>query len=662
MAFNKITDTLDVHQQRSTRPIEPGTTLQALFDQDVNTVKTRVNEFIDELESTTDGNSGMDNIGMTPINGVMTTPQQALEYLKSRVDATQPTLNIVSVLDYGAIDDGVTDNTTFIKNAIAAANGGVVWFPYTDTGVYLVSSQIVAGTSLAEGLSFIASKRGGNDAADGVVIKYTGSDICFDIQQPNGTAEVGQWSWENLTFQCTSVAGGMFQFNDVTLAMTDDNTSPNYIRQLMFRACSFWGEGSTAVTGNAIQGLGVFELVIDENCYFRGWKRALYLKGCDNCTLAGRYINNVRHIMLIRSNTFGNACRIDSRFLGTLLIGGIENAYQLYLEAYSTSVYSPFIEQTDAQGASDYMMYIDGYCISIYNPFISHSIAQKVWKIGPNARAVAIYNPVTTNGVGLTFDYDDPASWQWTGIAESYKITIFDPSIKFERILTEEIRQEVISRRSNADKFKDTIGRVGNDGQSISNFKFSPYTLDYGRPLGGFNFINAIATDSNGNKGKAIEVANNRSCLFELIVGEDIQEGDTIQVAWRHRNEAIPSTGTFRWIIAKNGVNITNSNFVNTTTYQTKVKTYTLSGFSNGDRLEIGVYNTSDENGLLSDVNVSINPNNNDSWNTTAPTTGFHNKGEKVWVPEPVAGGYIGYVCTVEGTPGTWKGFGSIQA
>lgn len=36
-----------------------------------------------ELTSQTDGSSGMDIVGMTPIDGVMTTPQQSLEYLKA---------------------------------------------------------------------------------------------------------------------------------------------------------------------------------------------------------------------------------------------------------------------------------------------------------------------------------------------------------------------------------------------------------------------------------------------------------------------------------------------------------------------------------------------------------------------------------------------------
>jgi hypothetical protein len=43
------------------------------------------------------------------------------------------------------------------------------------------------------------------------------------------------------------------------------------------------------------------------------------------------------------------------------------------------------------------------------------------------------------------------------------------------------------------------------------------------------------------------------------------------------------------------------------------------------------------------------------------PTTGTWLKGDKFYLTNPTAGGYIGYICTVGGSPGTWKGFGEIE-
>jgi hypothetical protein len=45
-----------------------------------------------------------------------------------------------------------------------------------------------------------------------------------------------------------------------------------------------------------------------------------------------------------------------------------------------------------------------------------------------------------------------------------------------------------------------------------------------------------------------------------------------------------------------------------------------------------------------------------------APTTGDWVRGDIVFSHAPVAGGSVGWVCTVSGTPGTWKTFGAISA
>jgi parallel beta-helix repeat protein len=45
----------------------------------------------------------------------------------------------------------------------------------------------------------------------------------------------------------------------------------------------------------------------------------------------------------------------------------------------------------------------------------------------------------------------------------------------------------------------------------------------------------------------------------------------------------------------------------------------------------------------------------------STPTAGTWSVGDKVLLASPTAGGYIGYVCTTAGTPGTWKGYGAIQ-
>jgi hypothetical protein len=43
------------------------------------------------------------------------------------------------------------------------------------------------------------------------------------------------------------------------------------------------------------------------------------------------------------------------------------------------------------------------------------------------------------------------------------------------------------------------------------------------------------------------------------------------------------------------------------------------------------------------------------------PTSGDYKKGDIIYNTNPTQGGYIGWTCIQDGTPGTWKGFGLIE-
>jgi len=49
------------------------------------------------------------------------------------------------------------------------------------------------------------------------------------------------------------------------------------------------------------------------------------------------------------------------------------------------------------------------------------------------------------------------------------------------------------------------------------------------------------------------------------------------------------------------------------------------------------------------------------SYGSATPTSGTYPKNFIVWNTNPTSGGYIGWVCTTGGTPGTWKTFGLIS-
>lgn len=66
---------------------------------------------------------------------------------------------------------------------------------------------------------------------------------------------------------------------------------------------------------------------------------------------------------------------------------------------------------------------------------------------------------------------------------------------------------------------------------------------------------------------------------------------------------------------------------------------------------------------LLNDV-AGVTRINNKGLNylNAIPIYSYWGVGEIVYNTNPTAGGYLGWVCTVAGNPGTWKGFGLIQA
>ena len=45
-----------------------------------------------------------------------------------------------------------------------------------------------------------------------------------------------------------------------------------------------------------------------------------------------------------------------------------------------------------------------------------------------------------------------------------------------------------------------------------------------------------------------------------------------------------------------------------------------------------------------------------------APTAGVYTVGDIVWNTNPTPTGYVGWVCTRDGTPGLWKAFGVISS
>lgn len=77
------------------------------------------------------------------------------------------------------------------------------------------------------------------------------------------------------------------------------------------------------------------------------------------------------------------------------------------------------------------------------------------------------------------------------------------------------------------------------------------------------------------------------------------------------------------------------------------------------------VFGNGGNSGRYTNVLASVDTQNSSSGtfsrSSAVPTTGTWSQGDLIWNSLPSAGGAIGWVCVVAGTPGTWKPFGSIS-
>ena len=91
MAFTRITDPTNNISSLANQPVEAPATLKQKFDQIGEDLKDYVNNtFLPELEATTDGDSGADNIGATALTGcASTTVQGIMEELDLKIDGWQ---------------------------------------------------------------------------------------------------------------------------------------------------------------------------------------------------------------------------------------------------------------------------------------------------------------------------------------------------------------------------------------------------------------------------------------------------------------------------------------------------------------------------------------------------------------------------------------------
>lgn len=125
---------------------------------------------------------------------------------------------------------------------------------------------------------------------------------------------------------------------------------------------------------------------------------------------------------------------------------------------------------------------------------------------------------------------------------------------------------------------------------------------------------------------------------FKVSYGIDLQTANGVLVSDNHfADMQAAATQVIAARISSTNINVTNNAFY-------------------GAGAGLTAYFTA--NGAGADVRQA-----NNTWQlaTAAPTTGYWVQGDIVYNTAPASAGYIGWVCTVTGSPGTWRTFGLIS-
>jgi len=198
---------------------------------------------------------------------------------------------IISVKDFGALGDGVTDDTVAFENAIAACavNGNSLYIP---AGSYYLTDTITTPDTTASGLGFIMYGDGFdsqlifNTTNDCLKITTTGAAFqnynvkIKDIYFSNRTATPRSFIWNNKPVN-TNISGCFFMDSTVSTACVINDNAYG----LTIENCTFWRIIGAGVLFAQSADLSTYSFVNSIiSCDFTTVTNGIQVQGC-NCLL-----------------------------------------------------------------------------------------------------------------------------------------------------------------------------------------------------------------------------------------------------------------------------------------------------------------------------------------------------------------------------------------
>jgi hypothetical protein len=506
----------------------------------------------------------------------------------------------VSVTDFGAVGDGVADDTVAIQaaiNYVTTLGGGSVYFPVGEylAGGLIVDSQYVNLTGASEA-SIVTVK----NSTTGIWIKQHWCNIINLTIQSQGTKNDGLGTNGVLYEKATANSIGYVNNQNLTIknfsgyGLRITEAINFYLNRIYVVSCT------TGITINRSgTGPADFSTTIDfENVYVTSCGTGIF----------GEYVYRSRFNVIAESCTYGMdmsagdftlfRCYFEDNItLGARIVNcGCQNLWSYSNDPTTDAVSITFTGAVAAANrgyvvADDYDMImkrlalLSGFGVDPLYLAAYGTTSNDGLKYGENTvalvRGTNLFNNAAWLGNnGLTNDFDG-----WDNLNQGFKIA----------------------------------GTVGGGGTNDPYGMLQTVTLDNTK-----EYVIDLHTTTVSGSG-----------ITTIRVGSDTVTSGV----------AFTPTANGANVIKCFGADITG------TVYEAYVNSFTIAEVL-ADQTQVA-----EANDRLTRQKIGRGVN----YVSAAPTTGAWLQGEIVYNTAPTSGGYVGWVCTASGKPGTWNTFGLIS-
>ena len=262
----------------------------------------------------------------------------------------QSNLGIISVKDFGAVGDGVADDTVAIQAAHNAARQVV--YP---VGTYKISSSITLGSGaiiIGQGTG-----SGSSTTSNSSIVQTTTSAYAYTMDCPVSTLWEGP-RFYNIQISCQN---GVRLNNSAGTSSTEGT-----ILNASFRK-TYIVQNGTNFTGTGIQATFCSKLEITEQCEVLGFNYCIDIYQSDTVLISHNRIWQFGYtaIRLYATNSYGSNSVIEKN---ELYYGNTSSLAFILATDYSPTIRNNDFEQTAAEGTGMYAAIVcnNNYKITIY--------------------------------------------------------------------------------------------------------------------------------------------------------------------------------------------------------------------------------------------------------------------------------------------------------